>query len=163
MIFYWKKYGNLISKLYDRQDDFNVFLSSTFLSNKAIHLHYLHVFLFFCFLFWGGGVSQLILTTKACSTYDKFLKPGKLLTSKLNLLIVRPLLFIELSTDVLFFCLRQRAHRGVTDDTLFSMANDPVLNFLEVRVCFAFVDFWFTTLFLLPHFMIRKRSWNLCI
>lgn len=35
-------------------------------------------------------------------TCDKFLKPGKLLTNKLIKLIVRPLLFIELSKDALF-------------------------------------------------------------
>lgn len=55
-------------------------------------------------------VSHLIVTAKACSIYDIFLKPGTLLTNTLFKLIVRPLLFIELSKDVLFSWLRQIAH-----------------------------------------------------
>lgn len=43
------------------------FLSSTFLSYIAIHLHYLHMLVFFF-------VSQFFLTAKACSTYDTFFK-----------------------------------------------------------------------------------------
>lgn len=74
------------------------FLSSTFRSDIAIHIHYLHMLGFF-FL-----VSQFFLTAKACFTYDKFLKPGKLLTNKLHKLFFGSLLFI------LFSWLRQRVH-----------------------------------------------------
>ena len=65
--------GNLTTKLYDKRDDFNFsivnfpYLCSNIPSSPA----------------YGVYISQLIRYARACSTYEQFLKRGKLLTSKL--------------------------------------------------------------------------------
>ena len=66
--------GNLTTKLYDKRDDFNFsivnfpYLCSNIPSSPA----------------YGVFISQLIRYARACSTYEQFLKRGKLLTSKLT-------------------------------------------------------------------------------
>ena len=65
--------GKLTTRLYDKQDDFNFpivyfpFLSSNIPSAPA----------------YGVYVSQLIRYARACSNYQDFMEPGKVLTTKL--------------------------------------------------------------------------------
>ena len=65
--------GNLTTKLYDKRDDFNFsivnfpYLCSNIPSSPA----------------YGVFVSQLIRYARACSSYEQFLRRGKLLTNKL--------------------------------------------------------------------------------
>jgi hypothetical protein len=67
--------GKLTTQLYDKQDDFNFAIANHPYTCSNIPLSPAY----------GVYISQLIRYARACSTYNKFLSRGRLLTDKLKI------------------------------------------------------------------------------